>query len=117
MLLRREEAQSSWWNMQTSGVFETSEHSMHFMVVQGIANGDAAEPDSQQGSMDAYAQNSNNQGSTAHPPSAQHPLASLLSDFHYAPWQLEAMSPQAPKVGMTHVLVMVSMTQHQSSLG
>lgn len=74
---------------------------MHFMVAQGSEDNGLAEHDSQQGKMGTHAQSSNSEGLTAHPPSAQHPLASLLADFHYVPWQLEATPPQAPKVGNT----------------
>lgn len=82
------------------------------MVMQGADNEGAAERDSPVGTTDAHAQNSNHQGPPAPPPSAQHPLASLLSDLHYAPWQLEATPPQAPKVSMNNF---ISHGEHDAS--
>ena len=66
--------------------------------------------------MDAHAHKLS-QGPLANPPSAQHPLASLLSDLHYAPWQLEATPPQAPKVSMTNSSMIVGMTNSSVLLG
>lgn len=99
---------------------EVTTHSLHgdkcvVMLVQGVENEGAAERDSQVDTTDADAQNSLCQGPPAHPPSAQHPLASLLSDLHYAPWQLEATPPQAPKVGITNIISHGSMIHRQSS--
>lgn len=77
-------------------------------LVQGSELGTAAEPSPQQGRIDAHAHKLS-QGSLANPPSAQHPLASVLLDLHYAPWQLAATPPQAPKVSITYLSVIAAL--------
>ena len=72
-------------------------HEIPLLLSQGVEGELPKHMTLQQSRLDAHAEKLN-QGGLATPPSLQHPLAALLADLHYAPWQLEATPPQAPKV-------------------
>lgn len=71
-------------------------------MLQGLDGSAAQVHQPQQSKMDAYGQRLG-QGSPATPVPTQHPLAELLADLHYAPWQLEATPPRPPKVHLAQL--------------
>lgn len=73
-------------------------------LVQGCSQQAPVAQSRQQAKLDAHAQKLR-QGVTSSNPAASSPLAAVLSDLSYQPWQLQATLPQTPKVHFATSLV------------